>query len=258
LAFHGKVALIVGGASGMGKVAALRLAAQSAKVAVADINEQSLEAIAREDKNITPYRLDVTQPTQVEEMVGRVVSELGPIDRFVHTAAIMPGMPIMDMPAETINRVMTINYFGMVNVTKAVLPAMLKRGSGDVILYGSSAGEVFCHNMGAYCASKAANNAFAEVLYHEHKNSGLRFVLVCPPAVDTPLVDQLVVETGPKAMKDAARKGNMLSPEKVVDAVEKAIEKGKFKIYPGSAGPTVLMHRLAPGLLWKIVERMNT
>jgi short-subunit dehydrogenase len=257
MAFHGKVALLAGGASGMGRISALRLAAGNAKVAVADINEQSLADIAKESSNITTYQMDVTNQRQVEEIVSKVQTDLGPIDRLVHCAAIMPGMSLKDMPAEKINEVMIINYCGMVNVTKAVLPQMLERGSGDVILYGSTAGEAFSHNMGAYCASKAANNTFAEVLYYENKGSGIRFVLVLPPAVDTPLIDQLIVETGPKSMKDLARKGKMISPEKVVDAVEKAIEKGKFKVYPGIAIVSTYMRRLSPGLLWYMVERMN-
>ena len=94
-------------------------------------------------------------------------------------------------------------------------------------------------------------------MYYENKGSGIRFVLVLPPAVDTPLVDQLVVESGPKSIKDMARKGKLISAEKVVDAVEEAIEKGKFKVYPGSALLSTYMRRLSPGLLWKIVERMN-
>jgi NAD(P)-dependent dehydrogenase (short-subunit alcohol dehydrogenase family) len=257
MAFHGKVAFLAGGASGMGRVSALRLAEKEAKVAVADINEKALEEIAKESSHIRTYPMDVTNQKQVEEVVTQVQSDLGPIDRLVHCAAIMPGMSIKDMPAEKINQVMIVNYCGMVNVTKAVLPHMLERGSGDIILYGSSAGEAFSHNMGAYCASKAANNAFAEVLYYENKGSGIRFVLVCPAAVDTPLIDQLTVETGPKAMIKAAEKGNMISPEKVVDAVEKAIEKGKFKVHPGSAVAASLTRRIAPGLLWRIVERMN-
>ena len=154
MAFHGKVALLTGGASGMGRISALRLAAGDAKVAVADINEQSLADIAKESDRITTYQMDVSNQRQVEETVARVQSDLGPIDRLVHSAAIMPGMLLKDMAAEKINQVMMINYCGMVNVTKAVLPQMLARGSGDMILYGSSAGEAFSHNMGAYCASR--------------------------------------------------------------------------------------------------------
>jgi NAD(P)-dependent dehydrogenase (short-subunit alcohol dehydrogenase family) len=121
MAFHGKVALLAGGASGMGRVSALRLAAQKAKVAVADINKKALGEIAKQSDHITTYPMDVTNQEQVEEIVAQVESDLGPIDRLVHSAAIMPGISLKDMPAEKINQVMIINYCGMVNVTKAVL-----------------------------------------------------------------------------------------------------------------------------------------
>ncbi len=260
MAFQGKTALVVGGASGIGKVHVERMAVQGTKIAVWDINEKTLEDVGKLSENISTYKVDVTSLDDVLEAYTKTIETLGQIDRYIHTAAIMPGDEIMHMPTEKITQVMKVNYFGMVHCVKSVFPDMLKRNSGDVILYGSSAGETGAHRMGAYNSTKAANNMFADILYHENIKSKLRWVLVLPPAVSTPLMDQLAVEEGPQSIKDLIKKGNssqLVTPEQVVDEVEKCIEKGKFRCYVGAAKMSNLMGRIAPGLLWKIVAKMN-
>jgi len=260
MTFRGRTALVVGGASGMGKIHVERMASQEAKVAVWDINQKALDETQKLSSNIITVNVDITDLEAVKAAYAKTIEDLGQIDRYIHTAAIMPGGEFMDLPTEMITKVMDINYFGMVHCVKAVLPEMLKRNSGDVILYGSTAGETGCHRMGAYNASKAANNMFADVLYHENIRTKLRWVLVLPPAVSTPLMDQLTVKEGPQIMKDTAKKGRssqFVAPEEVVDEVEKSIEKGKFRCYVGIAKRGHLITRLAPGLLWKWMERKN-
>jgi NAD(P)-dependent dehydrogenase (short-subunit alcohol dehydrogenase family) len=260
MAFHGKAALVVGGASGMGKVHVERMAALGAEVVVWDVNEQTLESVQKLSSNITTFKVDVTDLKAVQDGYAEALEKLGQIDRYIHTAAIMPGDEVMHMPAEKITQVMKVNYFGMVHCVKSVIPDMLKRNSGDVILYGSSAGETGAHRMAAYNSTKAANNMFADILYHENLRANLRWVLVLPPAVSTPLMDQLTVEEGPQSMKDLVKKGNssqMVTPEQVVDKVEECIEKGKFRCYVGAARMGNIMARLAPGFMWKILAKMN-
>jgi len=257
MAFHGKVALITGGASGMGQLDALRLARQGAKVAILDLNEKGLADTAAQSDNIKAYKCDVTNLEQVQQVIAQVEQELGPIDRLVHCAAIMPGQSIKDMPAELINKVMAINYFGTVNLTKVLMPLMEARGRGDLILYGSMAGSVLTHNLGAYCATKAAINAFVEILVRENKHSPLRILLVCPPMVNTPLVSQATAH-GPESLKDSAKTGkNMAQPQEIIDAVEAALERGDWVVRPKPAGFMMLWRRLFPGSLWWIMEKAN-
>jgi len=257
MAFHGKVALITGGASVMGQLDALRLARQGAKVAILDLNEKGLADTAAQSDNIKAYKCDVTNLEQVQQVIAQVEQELGPIDRLVHCAAIMPGQSIKDMPAELINKVMAINYFGTVNLTKVLMPLMEARGRGDLILYGSMAGSVLTHNLGAYCATKAAINAFVEILVRENKHSPLRILLVCPPMVNTPLVSQATAH-GPESLKDSAKTGkNMAQPQEIIDAVEAALERGDWVVRPNPAGFMMLWRRLFPGSLWWIMEKAN-
>lgn len=256
MAFYGKVALVTGGASGMGRVAALRLANQGAKVAIVDVNDKTLSKTSEESINIIPFKCDVSDLAQVEKMIVEVEASLGPIDRVTHCAAIMPGQTLKDMPAADITKMMAINYGGTVNMVKTVMPLMEQRGVGDIIMFGSMAGDVLTHNLGAYCASKSATNTFAEVLVHENKQTPLRILLVCPPMVNTPLVDQAVAH-GPGSIQGARETGRMASPESIVDAVEKALEKGKWVVRPGEAGFMVLWRRLFPRLLWRVMAAAN-
>ncbi|ARN72959.1 SDR family NAD(P)-dependent oxidoreductase [Oceanicoccus sagamiensis] len=256
MAFYGKVALVTGGASGMGRLTALRLAEQGAKVAIVDLNDEALAATAAESDNITPFNCDVTDLAKVRALVAEVEQRLGPIDRLTHCAAIMPGQLLKDMPAEKINQTMSVNYFGTVNLVKTLMPLMEQRGAGDIILFGSMLGDVPMHNMGAYCATKSATNAFAEVLVHENKDSPIRFLLVCPPMVDTPLVNQ-AMQDGPAGLKEAKHTGKMSSPASIIDATETALEKGQWVVRPNEAGFLVLWRRLFPGLLWKMMARAN-
>lgn len=254
MAFRGGVALVTGGASGMGREAALQLVAAGAKVAIVDLNEDALTATAAEHDKITAYRCDVCDLDAVKLLVQRVESDLGPITRLTHCAAIMPAMPLMQSNAAEINRMMTINYGGTVNMVQTIMPLMQDRGAGDVIMFGSLAGDIPSLTMGAYCATKAATNMYAEVLYHENRDGPLRILLVCPPAVDTPLIDQ-AAEHGPAQLIKDRSEGRMSTPKMIIDAIETAIERGDWVVRPGQAALYTRFRRWFPGLLWRLVHK---
>jgi len=257
MAFKGKVALVTGGASGMGQLDAVRLAKQGAKVAILDLNDKGLQETAAQSSNIKAYKCDVSDLENVRQVIAQVEQDLGPVDRLVHCAAIMPGQSLKDMPAELINKVMAINYFGTVNLTKVLMPLMEKRGGGDIILYGSMAGSVLTHNLGAYCATKSAINSFAEILVRENKHSPIRFLLVCPPMVNTPLVSQATAH-GPESLKNSAKTGkNMAQPQEIIDAVEAALDRGDWVVRPKPAGFMMLWRRLFPDSMWWVMEKAN-
>lgn len=234
MSFYGKTAFITGGASGIGKIHAIRLSQQGAKVAIIDMNAQALQETAALSPNIIPFQCDVTDLKKVEEVVAKVEAEMGVIDRLINCAAIMPGGLLKDQTAEHINKIMLINYCGMVNVCQTIVPKMLERNSGDVMIYGSTAGIMPAEKFGGYGTSKAANNFYTKVLMEENKSSKVRFLLICPPAVDTPLISQAT--EGPAFLRNEKMKRFiMVSPEMVVDDAEKCIEKGKKICYPGPA-----------------------
>jgi NAD(P)-dependent dehydrogenase (short-subunit alcohol dehydrogenase family) len=253
----GKVALVTGGASGMGQIIARRLAGQGAKVAIFDVNAQGLTNTAAEAENITGFHCDISSLEDVEAKVAAVAASLGPIDLLVHCAALMPSHQLIDHTHEGMETLFRINYFGTTYMVRAVLPAMLERGHGRIIAFGSIAGIALVPKMGGYCATKAAVNAYMEVLQNEIRDSGVRAHLVCPPAVNTPLVDQTLASDSPGSIREAKEKGRLADPEKIIDAIEKGVRKDKDIIYPGEARLLYLWRALLPKLWWKVVMKFE-
>ncbi len=249
----GKVAIVTGGASGMGQIIARRLAAQGARVAIFDVNDQGLQATAAETANITAFRCDISSLEEVESRVAEVTAALGPIDLLVHAAALMPSHKLTEHSHEGMDRLFRINYFGTTDMVRAVLPGMLARSTGRIIAFGSIAGIALVPKMGAYCATKAAVNAYMEVLQNELRGTGVRAHLICPPAVNTALIDQSLATDGPGSMIEAHKKGRLADPEKIVSAIEKGVAKDRDIIYPGEAKLLYLWRALFPRLWWKTV-----
>ncbi len=250
---QGKVAIVTGGASGMGQICARRLAQRGARVAIFDVNEQGLADTAAESDAITAYRCDISDRQDVAAKVASVAEELGPVDLLVHAAALMPALKLQDHEHDKHEQLFNINYFGTVYMVRAVLPSMLERGTGRIIAFGSIAGIALVPKMGAYCATKAAVNAYIEVLQNEIRATGVRAHLVCPPAVNTPLVDQTIATDTPGSILESKKSGRLADPEKMIDAIDKGVKKDRDIIYPGEARLLYLWRALAPRLWWKTV-----
>jgi NAD(P)-dependent dehydrogenase (short-subunit alcohol dehydrogenase family) len=253
-----RVVLVTGGASGMGQIFALRMAERGSKVAVLDRNLEGLEDTARRSEQILALPCDVTDLNEVRTIVEHVTQDLGAIDRVVHCAAIMPTAPLVEQEADEIRQLMAVNYGGTVNVTKAVLPAMLERGAGELVIFGSTRGSVLVPECGAYCASKAATNAFAEVLIEETRGSGVHIMLVCPPLVDTPLLLQAAQTSDPKMIRDSVAKKRLADPDSIIDEGERGLTRGSEILLPGAEAKLVMLaRRIAPRLLWRVLHHFD-
>ena len=113
MAFRGETVLVTGAASGMGRLAAQRMAKAGARVAAVDLNAEGLRATAEGHEGIRTHAIDVTDSHMVQSLVEEVEAELGPIDRVYNAAAIMPTGFLMDQDIETIRRIMDVNYGGL-------------------------------------------------------------------------------------------------------------------------------------------------
>ncbi len=252
---NGKVVLITGGGSGMGRQAAQMCAAAGATVALLDVNEAGMEGTRKLADNIHAYPTDITDYDAVEKTVQSVESSLGPIFRLYNAAGIMPLGRILTQGNGIAKKIMDINYGGLLNIAQAALPAMVARGEGEFISFASMAGIIPTLLTGAYSASKAAAAFLTETLYHENINSGVKFVCVCPPTVDTPLLQQGRDTEWPK-MLDSAEEP--IEPIDVINAIEQHLDQGKFWVFVGKGafmGP--LVRRLAPGIIWKQCHKVE-
>lgn len=251
-----KIALVTGGASGMGRRWTERMVAAGARVVALDRDASALEKVWAGNASVRTHACDVTDLDAVKRIVELVERELGPIDRVVHAAGIMPGSPIIEDDPERTKRVMRINFEGTVNLVHATLPRLLERRSGEFVAFGSVAGEALTPRLGAYCASKAAVNAYMEILAHENLGKGVTIHLVCPPMVDTPLLQQSMGTAGPFSLKKAMDEKMLAKPDEVIDGVEAALAKKKHVSHPLVASKALsVMRRFAPGLLWSVIDR---
>lgn len=248
-----RVALVTGAGSGMGQLATWRLASEGVEVVAVDVDEDGLRRTSAHAPQIHPVFADVSDLAAVEQVVADAEHGVGPLDRVMHAAAIAPSSLLAEQDATEIKRVMDVNYGGTVNVVRAALPVMLGRSRGEVVLFGSLAGWLPSPFVGAYSASKAAVVSFAETLSHELvPGSGIRLVCVCPPIVDTPMLDQ--IDPRPP-FYDAVKP---IAPETVLDAIEDALEAGRLWCFPGRSTRAVWRaRRLVPGALWRRIDSLS-
>jgi 3-oxoacyl-[acyl-carrier protein] reductase len=159
-----QVALVTGGGRGIGRAIALELAAAGARVAVAARTSEQVEATAKEMGGL-PLTVDVTDRSSVEAMVERTARELGPVDLLVANAGISAEEPsAWEMEAEDWWRVFEVNVLGVYLSCRSVIPGMLERGRGRIVVTGSGAAYLPGGRTTAYPASKAAAVRFGEML----------------------------------------------------------------------------------------------
>jgi 2-hydroxycyclohexanecarboxyl-CoA dehydrogenase len=221
----GKVAIVTGSAQGIGRAIAARLAAEGAKVAVADIQEAAASNTAAEIKaggGVTcAVKLDVTSLDSAMAAVAAVERELGPVDILVNNAGWDKLEPFVDSLPETWDRVIAINYRGVLNCCKAVIPGMQARGGGKIVSIASDAGRVGSSGEAVYSGCKGAIIAFSKTIARELARNNINVNVVCPGPTETPLLHS-VMDTQPKVL-DAMRRGipmrRLGKPEDLAGAV---------------------------------------
>lgn len=188
----GKVAVVTGAAQGIGRAIAFRLAAEGAMVAVADIQTAAANATAEEIRaaggRALAVELDVTRLDQALAAADRVERELGPIDILINNAGWDRVEPFLDSTPETWDRIIAINYRGVLNCCKAIAPRMQARKAGKIVSISSDAGRVGSTGEAVYAGCKGAIIAFSKTLARELARYGINVNVVCPGPTETALL----------------------------------------------------------------------
>lgn len=218
----GKVALVTGAASGIGRAIALRLAAEGASVAVTDLDEAAARAVAREASGVVfALRLDVTDAGTIHAAVAEAERALGAIDVLVNNAGWDKVEPFVQSSVATWDRLIAINLKGPLLCTRAVLDGMIARGRGSIVSIASDAGRVGSSGEAVYSAAKAGVIGFSKTLAREVARHGINVNVVCPGPTDTPLLAGIAGDN-PKLVQALARAvplGRLGRPEEVAAAV---------------------------------------
>jgi ketoreductase len=195
----GKVALVTGGGSGIGKAIALKLAQNGAKVAIASRSLAKLEPAAKELQRLSlsalPIAMDVRKKAEVEEAVKLIASTWGAVNIVVNNAGISGLSMISDPDDAKWNDIVDTNLTGMYRVTKAVLQQMPDHAGGRVINISSVLGKFGVSGYSAYCTTKHGMIGFTRALALEVVSRGITVNAVCPGWVDTEMATQGISET---------------------------------------------------------------
>ncbi len=195
----GKIAIVTGGASGIGKAISKTLAECGAKVCIADIKEAEKTLPEIGESSIVIIRTDVSNPESVKEMVERVISHFGKVDILINAAGWDEIKFFLETDPAFWEKVISINYKGVLNTTFFTLPHMVKRKYGVIVNISSDAGRVGSSGEAVYSGCKAGVIAFSKSIAREHAKDNIRVNVVCPGPTETPLLDSIQKsETGKK------------------------------------------------------------
>jgi NAD(P)-dependent dehydrogenase (short-subunit alcohol dehydrogenase family) len=223
----GAVAVVTGGASGIGAALAHRFAREGARaVVVADLDAQrAAEVAARLPGPLAlGVRLDVTDEAQVAALAARVAEEIGPIDVYCSNAGVA-GVAGLGDDADW-QRAWQVHVLAHLYVARHVVPAMVARGSGHLMITASAAGLLAEADHAPYSVTKHGSVALAEWLAIQHVDQGVRVSCLCPQGVNTPMLANAPGDSTTLAA------GETIEPEQVCDAVMAALAEDRFLILP--------------------------
>jgi NAD(P)-dependent dehydrogenase (short-subunit alcohol dehydrogenase family) len=223
--FREAVAVVTGGAGGIGRALAARLASEGTRVAVADLDLAAAEAVAKELPGAIGIAADVSDPDAVDAMVAQVEADLGPVDVYCSNAGLVTSSGL----GSDADWDVSWNVHGMAHVygARAVLPGMAARDRGAFVVTASAAGLLMSMASAPYTVTKHASVAIAEWLAVRHGGGNVQIHCLCPQGVRTPMVS-----ADAEAEAEVAASGRIIEPDEVATAVVEAIQADRFLITP--------------------------
>lgn len=248
----GKVAIITGGAGGIGKALAEELSERGCYVVLADLNAELLEKTAADlratGSQLDAKKVDVRDAEQVQALVEGVFRELGRIDYMFNNAGVNLCAELRDTTLEDWNLLIDVNLRGVVHGVHAAYPIMCEQGFGHIINTASAAGIVPAAAEGAYAATKHAVVGLSLALQVEAAAFGVKVSVVCPGLVDTPILDSTkYVKLDPDVLTRVAPQ-KPIPPRRAARQILRGVERNRFYIViTATVHALWRLHRYAPG-----------
>ncbi|MGW4893652.1 SDR family NAD(P)-dependent oxidoreductase [Kitasatospora sp. NPDC004240] len=244
------VALVTGASSGIGAATAARLAASGWRTLLSGTDPGRLAAVADRTGGLALPQ-DLSVPDGPARLAERALAAAGHVDALVAGAGLGFRGPFQETPPDTLGRMIDVNLAAPLQLARLLLPGMLERRRGRIVLVGSMAGQVGVPDEAVYAATKGGLAMFAESLWYELRGTGVGVRIILPGAVDTPFF----ARRGTPYHRERPRP---VPPERIADTVLAAIRTERDRIFAPRwlAGPARL-HGLAPGVFRRMAYRFG-
>ena len=259
-----KTFVVTGAGGGIGSELALGVLARGGRVAAVDLKQEALDALKEKAgelaNKLSLHAINITDKAAVAELPKAVIEAHGQVDGVINCAGIIqPFVKINDLEYDAIDRVMSVNFYGTLYMTKSFLPFLLKCPEAHIVNVSSMGGFLPVPGQSIYGASKAAVKLMTEGLYAELLDTPVHVSVVFPGATATNITKNSNVggpsleDAGPKAKKIAAK---MLPPNKAAEIILNGIEKNKVQIFTGSDSRAMnRLYRLNPVSATKLIAK---
>ena len=234
---NNKTIVVTGAGSGMGRELTLQLIKKGTRVAMVDINTQGMVETTSlaGGSNVSSHEIDISNRTSVEQLPEEVIKIHGNIDGIINNAGIIqPFVDVKDLGYDKIERIMNINFYGTLYMTKSFLPYLLNRPEAHIANVSSMGGFIPFPGQTFYGASKAAVKLFTEGLYAELRNTNVGVTVIHPGAINTNIMSNSGIKTkAEEAESKKVQDNRALSAEKAAAIMINAIERNRFRVVIG-------------------------
>lgn len=260
--YQDKIVWITGASSGIGEALAYEFAKEKSIIILSSRRTAELEKVATQCETLGGkchvFPLDLSNPDNLEAAADAVLLKFGHVDILVNNGGISQRSLAIETPVDVDRKIMEIDYFSGVILTKKVLPKMVEQGYGHFIVISSITGKFGFSLRSAYAAAKHALHGFYESIWAELHSQGIHITMVCPGRIHTNISLSALTKSGePHGIMDHAQAGG-ITAEECAKKIIKGVKKQKLEIY--IAGKEMLMiyfKRYIPWLFFKLVSKVK-
>ena len=268
--FVGKIVLVTGAASGLGRALAVAFARAGSDLVLADVNEEGLRETAGmaevHGRRCLVKRVDVSDRAGMEALAREVLAEWGRVDILVNNAGISVGGELRHIPLEEMERIVGVNLMGPIYGTRLFLPGMVERGEGHIVNISSQSGLVVLPLHIAYTTTKYGVRGFTEALWAEARCHGVDVTHVCPAGIKTNIMEATRMYPDPPT--ERVKKGEEwwrryimnkgMEPDEAARRILEAVEKSRFlALLRGESYLLYYLARFFPGAMLRLVSAIT-
>jgi short-subunit dehydrogenase len=253
-----KVIIVTGGGNGLGRALVLNLLEKDAKIIAVDMNKTALEETValseRNEKTLITCVADITDKTALEFLFEKAMDSFGGVDGIINNAGIIqPFVKLVELDENVIERIVNVNFFGTVNVTKTFLPHLLTRPEAHIVNISSLGGILPTAGQIIYCASKAAIKQLSDCLRSELSETNVHVTSIFPGAMATSIkVNSGLIREWENT--DYERMKNTMQPVVAAEKIVKAMQRNRTHVYIGKDSKSMnFIYKISPKLATQMI-----